>query len=261
MDIFRTGIMSLTWSPSQLQTDNHSGPHAHKSAMAKPARMPPKPTVEKSIVCGGDSRLTFCVVSMQGWRMSQEDAHFAHLTLPLPPPLEGRGVSMFGVFDGHGGSAVSKYVAENLWINIASQPTFQKGDYLNAIKQGFYQTDNAANASPLVDCEQTGCTAIVAMVTQSNALFVGNAGDCRAVLSCGGTALALSLDHKADAEMEQNRITAAGGLVQDGRVMGDLAVSRSLGDFRFKRIPTLPLNQQVRVCNCTFSNLFLDGFS
>jgi protein phosphatase 1G len=34
---------------------------------------------------------------MQGWRRSMEDAHIANLDL-------GDGVSIFGVFDGHGGS-------------------------------------------------------------------------------------------------------------------------------------------------------------
>jgi len=33
---------------------------------------------------------------MQGWRRSMEDAHIANITL-------GNGISVFGVFDGHGG--------------------------------------------------------------------------------------------------------------------------------------------------------------
>jgi hypothetical protein len=37
-------------------------------------------------------------MGMQGWRKSMEDAHIAHLDLP-------GGVSLFGVFDGHGGKA------------------------------------------------------------------------------------------------------------------------------------------------------------
>jgi serine/threonine protein phosphatase PrpC len=35
-------------------------------------------------------------MGMQGWRKSMEDAHIAQLDMP-------GGVSVFGVFDGHGG--------------------------------------------------------------------------------------------------------------------------------------------------------------
>ena len=52
----------------------------------------------------------------------------------------------------------------------------------------------------------------------------------------GGEPHALSVDHKPDDEAEKKRITAAGGWVKDGRVMGALAVSRALGDFEFKGV-------------------------
>jgi serine/threonine protein phosphatase PrpC len=44
----------------------------------------------------------------------------------------------------------------------------------------------------------------------------------------------LSYDHKPEDEDEERRIREAGGFVSGGRVEGDLAVSRGLGDFRFK---------------------------
>lgn len=37
---------------------------------------------------------------MQGWRNTMEDSHIAELALDL-----GKGVSFFGVYDGHGGKA------------------------------------------------------------------------------------------------------------------------------------------------------------
>ena len=40
-------------------------------------------------------------MGMQGWRKSMEDAHIANLDLP-------GGVSVFGVFDGHGGKLHSQ---------------------------------------------------------------------------------------------------------------------------------------------------------
>jgi len=40
--------------------------------------------------------LRYAAVGMQGWRRSMEDSHIANLDI-------GDGVSIFGVFDGHGG--------------------------------------------------------------------------------------------------------------------------------------------------------------
>ncbi len=45
----------------------------------------------------------------------------------------------------------------------------------------------------------------------------------------------MSEDHKPDDTKEINRISAAGGYVVDGRVMGNLNLSRALGDFEYKK--------------------------
>jgi protein phosphatase 2C family protein 2/3 len=44
---------------------------------------------------------------------------------------------------------------------------------------------------------------------------------------------------------EKARITAAGGFVDFGRVNGNLALSRAIGDFEFKKSPELPPEQQI----------------
>lgn len=65
-------------------------------------------------------------------------------------------------------------------------------------------------------------------------LYIANAGDSRSVLGRGGKALALSIDHKPDNEEELKRIEKAGSVVTDGRVDGNLNLSRALGDLRYK---------------------------
>lgn len=44
---------------------------------------------------------------------------------------------------------------------------------------------------------------------------------------------------------EKARITAAGGFVDFGRVNGNLALSRAIGDFEFKKSADLPPEQQI----------------
>ena len=86
-----------------------------------------------------------------------------------------------------------------------------------------------------VDYENTnaGCTAVVVLITKTE-IYCANAGDSRAVMSKKGKAKDLSTDHKPDLPNERRRIERAGGSVEENRVNGVLALSRSLGDFEYK---------------------------
>ena len=64
-------------------------------------------------------------------------------------------------------------------------------------------------------------------------------------MSIGGEAKPLSYDHKPVNKTENSRIVAAGGFVEFGRVNGNLALSRALGDFEFKQNQNLPAEQQI----------------
>ena len=44
----------------------------------------------------------------------------------------------------------------------------------------------------------------------------------------------MSIDHKPDDDLEKKRISQAGGYVTDGRVNGNLNLSRALGDMEYK---------------------------
>jgi serine/threonine protein phosphatase PrpC len=86
-----------------------------------------------------------------------------------------------------------------------------------------------------------GATAIVAVI-MDRTLVVANAGDSRAVLCRGGgVTVALSFDHKPMQTTELARIRAAGGFVNAfGRVNGNLNLSRSVGDLKYKQVPGIP---------------------
>lgn len=180
---------------------------------------------------------------MQGWRNHMEDAETALLSLEGAP-----GWAMFAVFDGHGGSRVSKYCGEALHLRVVSDPEWKAGNYEQAFKNGFLGTDQDILDSddPLLANDPSGATSVVVAINvDDHKLYCANAGDSRAVLSRGGTAVPLSEDHKPDNKEESARITAAGGFVSLGRVNGSLALSRAIGDHAFKQNSSLPAEQQA----------------
>ena len=100
---------------------------------------------------GKDDRVVFGVSSMQGWRISMEDAHACVLDLqPEPAGSEDRKaaesevrLSFFGVYDGHGGDKVAIYTGENLHKIVAKQDAFKEESIEQALKDGFLAADRA----------------------------------------------------------------------------------------------------------------------
>lgn len=173
---------------------------------------------------------------MNGWRNSMEDANVIYAQDTW---------GFFGVFDGHGGSACSEFIAER---------------YLRELEENGPPSDKAMSSLALkfdqefLDSEQTsGSTGTFVVVTVPEKpggkykLRVGNVGDSRILLAHEdgtiyqgpGTDFALTTDHKPDLKSEEERIYRCGGNVQTAhagvsRVNGDLAVSRAFGDRQHK---------------------------
>jgi len=177
-----------------------------------------------------------------------EDAHNAILDLqntdePKKTTLEER-LSFFSVFDGHGGDMTAKFCGENVYKILAKQAAFGIGDYEKALKDSFLATDKAMLEDTSFYDEGSGSTVTAALFTNGK-IYVANAGDSRAVLSAKGKAKPLSYDHKPWNEVEKSRITAAGGFVECGRVSNKLAMSRAIGNFKYKMSDTLPPEEQI----------------
>ena len=91
-----------------------------------------------------------------------------------------------------------------------------------------------------------GCTSVV-VFRHGDKLICANAGDSRAVLCrAGGVALPLSEDHKPSQDIERSRIESAGGFINHvGRVNGNLNLTRSLGDLKYKQVPGVGRADQI----------------
>lgn len=176
---------------------------------------------------------------MQGWRINMEDAHTHLLSL-----AEDKEASFFAVYDGHGGAKVAEYAGNNLHKKIASHPAYKKGDIVDAIKSSFLEVDSDMLKDENMRDELAGTTAVIVLI-KNGKIYCGNVGDSRAVASVAGQVQQLSFDHKPSNETETKRIVAAGGWVEFNRVNGNLALSRALGDFVFKKNEKKPPEEQI----------------
>ena len=90
-------------------------------------------------------------------------------------------------------------------------------------------------------------------------VVVRERGDSRAVVCRDGVAIPLSFDHKPNSEIESTRITKAGGFVGgvNGffRVNGNLNLSRSIGDLKYKQSTDLPPRRRSSRPSPTCSNI------
>ncbi|CCK68582.1 type 2C protein phosphatase PTC4 KNAG_0B01350 [Huiozyma naganishii CBS 8797] len=221
-----------------------------------------------------------CVGSMQGYRLTQEDAHMVineddTLRIQFYNPFADRRehylVSVFAVFDGHGGDDCSLFLAGGngngydpqrgiaKWVTRSFE-THSYGDAarhkIGSVLQGDAKATRVfASLEGLIaqimrdaflkqDAElyrhfantPCGSTCVLAAVVNGETLYVANCGDSRCVLSSKGNAVkTMSFDHKPQHIGELLRINDNGGSVSLGRVGGVLALSRALGDFQFKR--------------------------
>ena len=72
------------------------------------------PDKRKMVLDGENEYFRFGVCEMRGWRRTMEDAALAKLN------FDGKNSNIFGIFDGHGGSLISKFVASNLLSVLTS---------------------------------------------------------------------------------------------------------------------------------------------
>lgn len=112
--------------------------------------------------------------------------------------------AFFGVYDGHGGSKAAEFAANNLDKKAMAEVSRRCGEAIEeAIREAYLTTD-----MDFLKEDLSGGTCCVTAMIHKGDLFVSNAGDCRAVLSRGGVAEALTSDHQPSRLDERDRIEA-----------------------------------------------------
>jgi serine/threonine protein phosphatase PrpC len=152
----------------------------------------------------------------------------------------------FSLYDGHGGTDPVKYAKERM-PEILSKFLDKKESTESALISAFSKVDDELK---FTDSENAGCTACVILITQENGkrfLYSANAGDTKSILLTQNEFIKLSVDHKCTDQSEVERIKQSGGLVFNGRVFGQLALTRALGDLALKKYGVSAMPHVTRV--------------
>ncbi|CAN1182636.1 Probable protein phosphatase 2C 54 [Linum perenne] len=147
--------------------------------------------------------------------------------------LNEEAISLYGVFDGHGGKSAAQFIRDHLPRIIVEDADFPL-ELEKVVTRSFIEAD-AAFAKSCSDgsLASSGTTALTAMIF-GRSMLVANAGDCRAVLSRNGVAIEMSSDHRPCSIRERSRVESLGGYVDDGYLNGQLGVTRALGDWHLE---------------------------
>ena len=172
------------------------------------------------------------------YRQSMED-----IGVTLPNLTNDYKTSLFGIFDGHGGNDVVKYIKDRI-------PEIIK-QYLNdlfPIEKCFINSFNKIDEElKFYDSEYTGSTATLVLI-QDNKIYCANVGDSRAYIIYNNYVKQITVDHKCSVPEEAERIRNCGGKITKNRVQGQLVLSRSLGDLYCKKygvtnLPDISVNK------------------
>jgi serine/threonine protein phosphatase PrpC len=160
------------------------------------------------------------------------------------------------------GKEVAKFVERHFITELLNSDAFKKGSWGQSLYDTFLKMDEMLQTnegrkelSQIKSGEDddrgdyqtesfAGCTANVALIVK-NEIFVANAGDSRCVLFSDGKAIAMSEDHKPELDQEKDRIQKAGGYIVDGRINGNLNLSRAIGDLEYKKDTDRKVHEQL----------------
>jgi len=192
--------------------------------------------------------------AMQGFRADMEDHHTICLRLP-----NHQNHAFIGLYDGHSGSAASHCLAQQYWRKIDSLPEITKTKLKDIIRE----MDEDWSKDPR---KSEGSTVLFAVIerpkynSKSYNVTMGWAGDSRGIAVKAGKLENITKDHKPSNPDEKARIEHANGWVTNDRVDGELAVSRSFGDWNMKDYNngTLKYHELKVTCVLEFNEIELE---
>ena len=179
------------------------------------------------------------------YRQSMED-----IGVTLPDFIPEKKYSLFGIFDGHGGNDVVKYIKDRL-PEIIKTNILNNNSYDNSMETKISLAFNKIDEElKFYDSEHTGSTATILLLNDDQ-IYCANVGDSSAFIIYDNYLKKINIDHKCSDPKEEERIIRSGGKITKNRVMGQLVLSRCLGDLYCKKygvsnIPDISINKLER---------------
>jgi protein phosphatase 1L len=141
-------------------------------------------------------------------------------------------LSLFGIFDGHGGAHVAEYLKNNFPEVLAKIITENPNkDYSEIINIAIQTIDK--DLEKLDNVKECGSTGTIVLI-DNDSIFCANVGDSKCFFINDKEAIQMTEDHNCKNKSEVEAIKKKGVKVFDGRVLGCLSLTRTFGDTDFK---------------------------
>ena len=171
---------------------------------------------------------------------------------------------LFCLFDGHGGDEVSTYLQNNFGKIMKKYINNSGDDEEINFDKLFKEIDEEFKNHKYY---QIGSTATIIYIKKDEIknrkiLYCVNIGDTKCILTQQNGSRKLSYDDLLTDENEYNRIINEGGFIKNGRVCGQLMISRAFGDWESKSygVTCSPHITKIEINNkCKYVILASDG--
>ena len=172
--------------------------------------------------------------SIKGRRDSNEDKHNIILNINGDNPDQNK-INLFGVYDGHGGDWVSRYLESNIpnyYMGKKFAPPFDEKYHTEVFQ--IIQNQLLKNPNGYTN----GSTCLLNLMYRCEDeihMNIVNLGDSRlTIVYQNGETKQITTDHKPDTKAEKSRLEKMGGDVYKDSEgvyrIGDLSLSRAFGD-------------------------------
>ena len=147
--------------------------------------------------------------------------------------IENHHLSLFAVFDGHGGEYVSQYLKENFSEFLKKTINSKYNSrFTQILKESIENIDKYfENSEEAKKCGSTGTIVVV----NNRIIYCANVGDSKCYYINGNEAIQITEDHNCNNKVEVDTLKNKGVAVFRGRVYGSLNLTRSFGDTEFKK--------------------------
>ena len=140
--------------------------------------------------------------------------------------------SLFCIFDGHGGDEVSKYLQK--YFHIELKNNLPSDNIENTLNNIFINLDKKIKNTHYNNVGSTACIVYITSINNKKFLFCANVGDTKCILTKKNDVKILSYDDKVSDKNEYDRIIKQGGNIIEGRIEGQLLITRAFGDWELK---------------------------